>query len=170
VLNLFLGERFAEGRHLPRALEDTVGNLFVGPVLLFADFGNGRGFFGAFEVRAVTAGAVVAEKNGTCLFGGLGVRDLGRAGCDESKDGKDLELHGSIFARPHYYGFAGAAGSGGTARILGAAVVRCNSLVLNKRISLKSSVDFRTRLIDCGKNLIFENPELPNPVPAPISL
>jgi hypothetical protein len=140
LLNLFFRDRFAEGRHLPRAVEDTVGNPFVGPVLLFADFGNGRSFFCAFEVGPMTAGAVVAEKNGTCLFGGLGIRDLGRAGCDESKkkDGKDLEFHESIFACAYYRGFAGAAGSGGTARILGAAVVRCNSLVLDKRVSLKS--------------------------------
>lgn len=115
LLNLFFRERFAEGRHLlPRAVKNTVGNPFVGPVLLFADFGNGRAFFGAFEVGAVTAGAVVAKKNRACLFGSPGVRDLGRAGCDESekKDEKGLEFHELIFACRYYCGFCRRRASG----------------------------------------------------------
>ena len=103
MLNLFSGQRVAKRRHLlPLAVEDTVGNILVGPMLLFADFGNRRGFFGAFEVGAVTAGAVVAEKNGTSPFSGLGVSHLSRAGCDKSKtkDGKNPEFHRSIFAGP----------------------------------------------------------------------
>jgi hypothetical protein len=89
-VHLFFGKRIAEGRHLILAVENTLGNLFVGPVLLFADFGKGGGFFGAFEVRAVTADAVVAEKNGTRLFIGLGIRGLPGNGYNGSKK-KDKE-------------------------------------------------------------------------------
>ncbi len=84
---------------MPLAIEDLFGNPFVGPVLLLANFGKGGNFLRAFEVSVVTAGAVVAKKNGACL----GVRRLGRAGCDDGKkkDGKNPEFHQPVLARPY---------------------------------------------------------------------
>jgi len=61
LLNLVRVKRIAERRHLAFAVEDSVSNPIVGPMLLGADFRKSRTLFAAFKVGAVTAGAVVVK-------------------------------------------------------------------------------------------------------------
>lgn len=104
LLDFVVGERIAEGRHLLAAVEELAGDFVVGPLLLFADVFESRGFARAFEVGAVAeAAAFVAEENGAGHFGFFFL-----AGCEgglrgaqgnEDKDGEGLswKSHGAHF-------------------------------------------------------------------------
>ena len=81
------------------AVEDLFGNPFLSPALRRVEVGKRGNLFAAFEIGAVTAGAVVAEQDGARLR----VRRLSRAdrNKDEKKGRKNRKFHEPIFAGLH---------------------------------------------------------------------
>ena len=93
-LGCFLvGYRVAERRHLLTAVEDLIGDLSRGPLLVLAQVDERRSFLGADAVDAMAmSAAFVAKQDGAGFFGGLGSRftsgpkEILSVECDEKHD------------------------------------------------------------------------------------
>ncbi len=117
LLNLVTRKRITKSRHLASSTVDNpVGDLFVSPMLLIADFNQGRPLLCTFEIGSMTFGAVVMKKN-RAWRSLIRLRSLGRAdnGKSEQNGRKNLVSHEAILTRPYC---CGAAGGGGTGRFL----------------------------------------------------